>query len=307
MHRAVLLDEVLDLLAPRPGGIYVDGTAGSGGHALAIAERIGATGRLLLTDRDPAAVARAREALARLPVPSVVAQANFADMKTVAQANGIQQADGILLDLGVSSDQLDEAERGFSFLRDGPLDMRMDGRQAVTAATLVNDLPEADLADLLWRYGEEPRSRAIARRVVAARSAGRLARTAELARIVESAYGGRRGRTHPATRTFQALRIAVNNELDALEKGLNGALDLLAPRGRLAVISFHSLEDRTVKRFFADHTARWESRPEGGQTRVCLEPEVTVLTRKPVVPSDRECEENPRARSAKLRVAERKD
>jgi 16S rRNA (cytosine1402-N4)-methyltransferase len=302
-----LLDEVVDLLAPRPGGVYVDGTAGSGGHALAIAGRIGPTGRLLLIDRDREAVLRVRAALADSPVRVSVVEANFADMKTVARANGIERADGILLDLGVSSNQLDEAERGFSFMRDGPLDMRMDRTQPLTAETLLNEASEERLEKILRDYGEEPRARAIVRRVAAARSSARLTRTAELARLVEAVYGGRRGRIHPATRTFQALRIAVNNELEVLALGLNGALELLAPAGRLAVISFHSLEDRTVKHFFADHTVRWESRPEGGRTRICSEPEVTTLTRKPVVASERECEANPRARSAKLRVAERKD
>ena len=206
----------------------------------------------------------------------------------------------------MSSDQLDDPERGFSFMRDGPLDMRMDRTQTATAADLVNTRPAAELAELLKRYGEEPRSRAIAARVVARRQVQPFTRTCELAQVVSDVYGGRRERIHPATRTFQALRIAVNGELAALADGLEGGLDLLGDGGRMAVIAFHSLEDRLVKRCFAEHEGRWEARPEGGETWVGRSPVVVRLTRKPATPTDGECERNPRARSAKLRAVERK-
>jgi 16S rRNA (cytosine1402-N4)-methyltransferase len=215
--------------------------------------------------------------------------------------------DGILLDIGISSNQLDDAERGFSFMRDGPLDMRMNRGKARTAADLLNTLSEADLAGLLRRYGEEPRARAIARRVVEQRQQALFVRTPQLADLVMGVYGGRRGRIHPATQTFQALRIAVNGELEALEQGLEAGLGLLAPGGRMLVISFHSLEDRIVKHFFAEHQGRWESLAEGGRKWIGSTPQVEVLTRRPVMASDEECLVNPRARSAKLRAAERKE
>ncbi len=306
MHRAVLLDDVMTLLAPRSGGTYVDGTGGSGGHSRAIAERIGPKGRLLVLDRDAQAVERLHESVSKTFPQCVVVKANFAGIAGVARENGIARVDGVLLDLGVSSDQLDAAGRGFSFMQDGPLDMRMDRAQGVTAAALMNRLTEEEIAEILWMYGDEPKSRGIARRIVNERMRNPLTRTGQLADLVVAAYGGRRGKIHPATRTFQALRIAVNGELDALRQGLEGAAGLLAPGGRLAVISFHSLEDRLVKRFFLEHAGRWESKAEGGRTWICREPEMTILTRKPVTASEEECRENPRARSAKLRVAERK-
>jgi 16S rRNA (cytosine1402-N4)-methyltransferase len=215
--------------------------------------------------------------------------------------------DGILLDIGLSSNQLDDPERGFSFMRDGPLDMRMNRGKARTAADLLNTLDEVDLVTLLRKYGEEPRARAIARRVVARRQETPFTRTTQLADLVMGVYGGRRGRIHPATQTFQALRIAVNGELEALERGLEAGLGLLSPGGRLVVISFHSLEDRIVKHFFAEHQGHWESLAEGGRTWVGSMPQVEVLTRRPVMASEEECLVNPRARSAKLRAAERKE
>lgn len=307
MHRAVLLDEVMTWLAPRQGGVYVDGTLGGGGHTRAIAAAIGPAGRLLALDRDPEAVSRARETLGDLAARCTLVRANFSDMKRVAEEHGVTDVDGVLLDIGISSDQLDEPERGFSFMRDGPLDMRMDRDGTPTAADLVNSLSESDLAEMLKRYGEEPRARAIARRVVEERRRTPFTRTAQLADAVAGVYGGRRGRIHPATQTFQALRIAVNREMDALEQGLTAGLDLLGRGGRMAVISFHSLEDRMVKRCFAEHQGRWESLQEGGRRWVGCLPQVDVLTKKPVMASDAECQANPRARSAKLRVAERKE
>lgn len=306
MHQAVLLGEVLHWLAPRPGGTYVDGTLGGGGHARALAEVIGAQGRLLALDQDAAALERAKAALGTLVGRCLLVKANFAEMGHVADAHGIRTVDGVVLDIGISSDQLDAPERGFSFMRDGPLDMRMDRDRPKTAAELVNTLDESELANLLRRYGEEPRARGIARQLVRERQQAPLLRTAQVADAVMRVYGGRRGRIHPATQTFQALRIAVNGELEALEQGLEAGLNLLAPGGRMAVISFHSLEDRLVKRCFAEHQGRWESLQAGGQKWVGRLPEVDVLTRKPVTATDEECQTNPRARSAKLRVAERK-
>jgi 16S rRNA (cytosine1402-N4)-methyltransferase len=306
MHQAVLLAEVMQWLAPRAGGVYIDGTVGGGGHARAILEVAGPTGRLLALDRDSTALDRARVAMGGCADRCTYVHASFADLDQVAATHGVAWADGVLLDIGISSDQLDNAERGFSFMKDGPLDMRMDREGARTAADLVNGLSEHELADVLRRYGEEPRARAIARRIVQNRELRMFSRTGELADLVMKVYGGRRGRIHPATQTFQALRIAVNGELKALEDGLRAGLNLLAPGGRLVVISFHSLEDRIVKHFFADHQGRWESLPEGGRRWSGVQPQVDVLTRKPVMASVYESEQNPRARSAKLRAVERK-
>jgi len=220
---------------------------------------------------------------------------------------GLKQVDAVLLDIGISSDQLDDPDRGFSFMREGPLDMRMDQAAPLTAADLLNTLPEKDLSRLLKRYGEEPRARAIAHKVVAQREALPFRRTAQLADLVMEVYGGRRGRIHPATLTFQALRIAVNGELEALEAGLEAGLRILKVGGRMAVITFHSLEDRIVKQFFVEHQGRMESLPEGGAKWVGALPKMVILTRKPMVASEDKCRGNPRARSAKLRVAERKE
>ena len=232
---------------------------------------------------------------------------NFADMVALAETNGLQEVDGILLDLGVSSDQLDTPERGFSFRADGPLDMRMDATQRTSAARLVNTLAEQDLAELLWRLGEEPAARRVARAIVSERERAPIETTARLAALVARVKHGRQGRTDPATRVFQALRIAVNDELDSLTRGLDAALRLLKRGGRMAVISFHSLEDREVKNFFRRHAGRWEAQQAGGQAWVGERPAVGLVARKPVTPSVEECEQNPRARSAKLRVAQRED
>jgi 16S rRNA (cytosine1402-N4)-methyltransferase len=306
MHQAVLLAEVMQWLAPRAGGVYVDGTLGGGGHARAILEAAGSTGRLLALDQDSTALDRARQAMGECVSRCTFVHASFADLEQVASANGVAGVDGVLLDIGISSDQLDNAERGFSFMKEGPLDMRMNRSERPTAADLVNTLTEYELTDVLRRYGEEPRARAIARRIVANRDVRAFSRTSELADLVMKVYGGRRGRIHPATLTFQALRIVVNGELKALEAGLAAGLNLLVPGGRMVVISFHSLEDRIVKHFFADHQGRWESLAEGGRKWTGVQPQVDVLTRKPVMASDDESEQNPRARSAKLRAVERK-
>ena len=306
VHVPVLLEETVSRLVTAPGGWYVDGTAGAGGHAAAILAAAGLDARLLALDRDAEALELGRAALAPFGPRVVLEQANFTELAVVAARHGIRGVRGVLLDLGVSSLQLDRAERGFSFLRDGPLDMRMDARQELTAAHLLQRLPEAELAGLLRRYGEEPLARRIAKAVARALARGEpLETTAQLAELVAQAKGGRRGHAHPATQTFQALRIAVNGELDALARTLPAALDLLAPGGRLAVISFHSLEDRMVKQFMAAHEGRMEALAKGGARWSGQLPRARRVTRKVVTASEAEMERNPRARSAKLRVMER--
>lgn len=300
-HIPVLYQEVLDGLRIKPGGRYLDGTVGGGGHARGILVASAPDGDLLGIDADPMAMALAGERLAEFGERIALVQGNFAALEEIALEHGFYPVDGILLDLGLSSLQLDAEGRGFSFQLDGPLDMRFDPSQTTTAADLVNTLSREELAGILFRYGEEPRSRRVARAIVAGRP---INTTGGLAALV-SASVGRRGRLHPATRTFQALRMAVNEELECLAEALPQALRLLAPRGRLAVISFHSLEDRLVKRFFRN------------EARDCLCPlEVLVctcghqaalgiVTKKPIRPSVEEVAANPRSRSAKLRIAYR--
>ena len=291
-HVAVLLDAVLDGLQPHAGGRYIDGTLGGGGHAAAVLERSSPDGELLGIDADPAALAAAAERLQRFGDRVRLAHGNFGTLGAIAAQAGWERVDGILLDLGVSSYQLDTAERGFSFQADGPLDMRLDPTKGETAADLVNQAPETELADLIFQYGEERASRRIARFLVEARRRQPITTTAQLAAIVARALGGRHGKIHPATRTFQALRIAVNGELDNLERGLEQAVELLQPGGRLAVIAFHSLEDRIVKHFF-----RAEAQAEPAR--------LAILTKKPIEADEAEARSNPRSRSAKLRIAER--
>jgi 16S rRNA (cytosine1402-N4)-methyltransferase len=295
-HIPVLQAEVIAGLAPRSSGRYIDGTLGGGGHSAAILEASAPDGRLLGIDADPAALAAGAARLASFGARAVLAHGNFRDLGQLAQAHGFEPADGILLDLGVSSHQLDTPERGFSFMADAPLDMRMDPTSGQTAADLVDELPESELADLIYRYGEERGSRRIARAIVAARRSGRIATTGALAEIVARAVGGRHGKIHPATRTFQALRIAVNRELESLEAALPQSVSLLAPGGRLAVIAFHSLEDRIVKQFF---------RAESGYAGAVGPSRLHILTKKPIEAQAAEARANPRARSAKLRIAER--
>ena len=306
VHVPVLLEETVSNLVTEPGGWYVDATAGAGGHAAAILAAAGLDARLLALDRDGEALELARAALAPFGDRAVLERANFSELADVAARHGVRGVRGVLLDLGVSSMQLDRPERGFSFQRDNPLDMRMDDRQELTAALLLKRLPEAELADVLWRYGEERMSRRIAKAVAQERARGAAPETtAQLAELVSNAKGGRRGHAHPATQTFQALRIAVNGELAALETVLPAALDLLAPGGRLAVISFHSLEDRMVKQFMAAHEGRMESLAKGGSRWSGQLPRARRVVRKAVVAGADETERNPRARSAKLRVLER--
>lgn len=302
-HRSVLWQEVMEALAVRPEGRYIDTTLGGGGHSRGILERLGPGGRLLALDRDPEALARTGKALAPWSDRLTLVHGRFGKLAEYATEQDMKDVDGIVMDLGISSDQLDDPRRGFSFSREGPLDMRMDPTTGASAADLVNSAPAEELAEWLWTYGEERLSRRIARAIVAARP---LHTTAELAAVVEKAAGGRRGRIHPATRTFQALRIRVNRELEELEAGLTQGLNLLTPGGRLAVIAFHSLEDRIVKQTFRAHEGRWESLPEGGADWIGREPACRAIHRRPVVAKPEETASNPRARSAKLRVTERK-
>ena len=307
-HVPVLLEETLALLLPAPGtgGTFVDATVGAGGHAHALLSAAGPSARLLALDKDPDALALARERLAPFAPRVVFARSDFASLAGVAAANGFSGATGILLDLGVSSMQLDRPARGFSFLRDGPLDMRMDPSAPRRAYDLLRAESADSLARILRDWGEERDALRIARAVKDALAAGRLPdSTAALADLVSSVKGGRHGHAHPATKTFQALRIAVNGELDSLAAALPAALGLLAPRGRLAVISFHSLEDRAVKRFMAAHEGRMESLPAGGARWTGELPRARRLVRHPVSASPAEAAANPRARSAKLRAIEK--
>lgn len=278
-HEPVLLQEALDLLGVQPGGVYVDATFGGGGHSRGIVER---GGQVVAIDQDPDAHERA-ERLGGVAIRFV--RSNFRHLEAVLASRGVPSVRGILADLGVSSYHFDDPDRGFSYQREGPLDMRM-GAEGPTAAEVVNTLPEAELADLIWRYGEERQSRRIARAIVEARREQPITRTTELAEIVRRAVGFRKA-GHPARKTFQALRIYVNDELGALEALLDAAGRVLEPGGRLVVISFHSMEDRIVKRFLRE------------------DPRFHVLTKKPVVPGPAEVARNPRARSAKLRAGER--
>lgn len=298
----MLFQAVLSALAPQPGGRFIDATVGAGGHAAGLLAATTPGGRLLGLDRDPAALAVARQRLSAYGERVRLVQASFADLATIARTYEFAPVDGILFDLGLSSLQLADPKRGFSFQAEGPLDMRFDPTQDLTAADLVNNLSMNDLAELLYQYGEERESHRIARAIVQARP---IRSTRQLAEVVARAIGGRRGRTHPATRTFQALRIAVNDELGQLEAALPQAVALLRPGGRLAVITFHSLEDRIVKAFM-----RRESRdcicPPGLPVCVCGHTaSLRLITRKPITPSAEKVQTNPRSRSAKLRVAER--
>lgn len=301
IHTPVLLRECIDLLNIRPGGRYIDCTVGTAGHAIAFLERSSPGGRLLGIDSDPKAIEIARDRLKPYGENAVLADENFRDLQDICARYGFHAVDGILFDLGMSSLQLDDSNRGFSFRFDAPLDMRFSPTQPTTAASIVNRLSEAELAALLEEYGEERRSRLIARKIVASRPVNT---TLELVDVVKQVVG-RSGRLHPATRTFQALRIAVNQELTNLEEALKQTIDLLAPGGRLAVISYHSLEDRLVKRFMHQESKGCLCPPN---VPVCTCGHTTTLkliNRKAIMPSFAEREANPRSRSAKLRVAER--
>ncbi|MGC9359806.1 MAG: 16S rRNA (cytosine(1402)-N(4))-methyltransferase RsmH [Anaerolineae bacterium] len=300
-HEPVLLDEVLRALAPRPGGRYVDATLGLGGHTRSLLEACAPDGHVLGIDRDQAVMEEALRRLGDLGERLVAVVGDFSDVGAIARDHGFAEVDGILMDLGVSSPQLDDAARGFSFQASGPLDMRMDQRGDLTAADIVNDWPEKEISRILWEYGEERYARRIARAICEERP---IADTGALADLVAKVVG-RRERIHPATRTFQALRIAVNDELGALERALPQVLDLLVPGGRLAVIAFHSLEDRIVKQFIRREASDCICPP---RLPVCVCGHTATLrpmTKKPVRPSAEEVARNPRSRSARLRVAER--
>lgn len=299
-----MVAEVLAALDVRAGGTYVDATVGSGGHARAILERAGDGARLLGIDRDPDALGRARRNLARWNRQCTLVHGNFAAMADIAAGAGLGPVDGVLLDLGVSSDQLESADRGFSFRLDGPLDMRMDYTRGPTAAELIASLREDALGDLLRQLGEEPAARRIARAIVRERENVPITTSRQLTDIVLEVKG-HRGRLNPATLTFQALRMAVNEELESLREGLKAGLELLRRGGRAAILSFQSLEDREVKHFLRRHVGRWESLAGGGREWVGEEPRVRLVNKKPVMPSESEIKGNPRGRSARLRAAER--
>ena len=304
-HTTVLLEEAVDGLAIQADGIYVDGTFGRGGHSRAILERLGQGGRLYAIDQDPAAIAAA----AALHDPRfTILHGSFADAQSLlAPHQAVGRVNGLLLDLGVSSPQLDEAERGFSFLRDGPLDMRMNTSNGLTAAEWLAQVEETTLADVLFRFGEERFSRRIARALVARRTEEPFIRTQQLAEFIAAQIPTREPGKHPATRCFQAIRIAVNGELDALQRVLEASLAVLAPGGRLSVISFHSLEDRLVKQFIRQHS-RPAAVPRGMPVTEAQRLQVPLALKevgKAIRPSAAEVAANPRARSAVLRLAER--
>lgn len=286
-HTPVLLDEVLEQLDPRAGGVYADVTLGGGGHAKAILERSSPDGRLIGTDRDPSALEAASAALSGFGDRATLRKARISELPEVLASLQIEKVDGVLADLGVSSVHLDRAERGFSLAKDGPIDMRMDPTEGETALDLIGRSDAEELANVIYRYGEEHRSRKIARSLRRAYEEGELETTGDLRHAVHRAIGGRRGRIDPATKTFQALRIAVNDELGELEALLEQAPQLVRMGGVVAVISFHSLEDRMVKHAFRDSE------------------QLSPLTKRPIVASDAERDDNPRSRSAKLRAARR--
>ena len=300
-HRPVLATEAVELLAPHPGSLVVDGTAGGGGHTQAIL-KTGAD--VLALDQDPEAIAHAREELAHFGGRVTLRQANFRDADKILDELGVAKIGGAILDLGVSSHQLENAARGFSLMRNGPLDMRMNPGSMVTAADIVNRYSEEDLTRLFRELGEEPAARRVASLIVKMRKDAPFTETLQLSRAIEKVVG-RHGRRHPATQVFQALRMEVNDELGALEQGLRVLTAHLESGARIAVITFHSLEDRIVKNFFRDHSREWLDRPEWPEPRRNPDYDLRLITDKPVEPGENEHRTNPRSRSAKLRVAEK--
>jgi len=300
-HRPVLQSEVLRLLKPKPGSLIVDATSGGGGHTRALLQN---GSDVLALDQDPDAVQHVSERLEQFGRRLIVRQANFRHIAWVLDELGIRTIGGVLLDLGVSSRQLENAARGFSFLRNGPLDMRMDPQTNLTAAAIVNEYGEEELTRLFRDLGEEPAARRIASWIVKTRKISPFRETLALARGIEKLVG-RHGRNHPATQVFQALRMEVNDELGALEEGLRVLAARLAPGARIAVITFHSLEDRIVKNFFRDHSREWLDKPEWPEPRRNPDYDLKLITPKPVEPAEEEQRANPRSRSAKLRIAEK--
>lgn len=305
-HRSVLLRECMDGLAIRSDGIYVDGTAGGGGHSAEIASRL-SHGKLIAIDQDEAAIAAASQRLAPFGDRAVVVRSNFRHVAEVCRELGVQEIDGLLLDLGVSSYQLDTPERGFSYQADAPLDMRMDKRGELDAFAVVNGYPEEKLKKILYEYGEERFAPAIAAAIVRERAKAPIETTAQLSNLIKYAMppAAREGGHHPAKRSFQAIRIEVNRELDVIEPAIRDAVRLLRTGGRIAIITFHSLEDRIVKQTFAD-LAKGCTCPKDFPVCVCgNRPSLRVISKKPILPSAEELSENPRSRSAKLRVAQK--
>ena len=306
-HKSVLLQECIDALNIRPDGIYLDGTLGGAGHSSQIARRLTEGGRLIGVDRDRTALAAAKERLAPYADRVTLVHSNFAEIDAILDSLGIPAVDGMLFDLGVSSPQLDDASRGFSYMADAPLDMRMDKDDALTAGAVVNTWPQGELRRILYDYGEERYAPQIAAAICRAREKAPVETTLELVDIIRSAMPAQalREKQHPAKRSFQAIRIAVNDELGAVSRMMQAAVGRLNPGGRLAVITFHSLEDRIVKSEM-QQAARGCTCPPEFPVCVCgKKPKVRLTPRKPILPSDEEIEENPRARSAKLRVCEK--
>jgi 16S rRNA (cytosine1402-N4)-methyltransferase len=306
-HRSVLLEECMEGLNIRPDGTYIDGTAGGAGHSSVIASRLGEGGRLIALDQDETAVAVATERLSVFGERARVVRSNFRELAAVCKMLEIEKIDGLLLDLGVSSYQLDTAERGFSYQADAPLDMRMDVRNPLTARTVVNEYSEDAIRRILFEYGEERFSSRIASNIIREREKAPIETTGELVEIIKRSIPAaqRDGGHHPAKRSFQALRIEVNAELDVIAPAIRSAVRLLNKGGRVAIITFHSLEDRIVKQTFAE-LAQGCTCPKNFPVCVCgKKPELKVITRKPILPSNEELEVNPRSRSAKLRVAEK--
>jgi 16S rRNA (cytosine1402-N4)-methyltransferase len=302
-HVPVLLGEVCEALNARRGGVFVDGTFGAGGYSRAILE-IHAANRVIAIDRDPDAIAAGAAIAAHADGRLTLVPGRFGDLEGIVHDQRSESVDGVVLDIGVSSMQLDQAERGFSFRHDGPLDMRME-RDGLSAADIVNEAPEAELADIFYHYGEERRARAVARSIIEARRKSPFETTGQLAELVASLIWQEPGGLHPATRVFQALRIAVNDELGELVRALHAAERVLAPGGRLVVVTFHSLEDRIVKQFFAARTGRAQGGSRHLPTAAAVQPSFLAVTRGPVVAGPAETAANPRSRSAKLRAGER--
>ncbi|HHX51504.1 MAG TPA: 16S rRNA (cytosine(1402)-N(4))-methyltransferase RsmH [Clostridia bacterium] len=306
-HIPVLLEEVLEYLAPQPGEVYVDATLGGAGHGAEILKRIIPSGFLIGIDRDREALEKAERILAGVAGDYQVFHGNYQEISSIVRETQITAVDGILFDLGVSSFQLDDQDRGFSYQKDAPLDMRMNPLEGVSARAIVNTWSEKELGEMIFSYGEERWAKRIASFIVGARETRPVETTGQLVEIIKAAIpaAARRSGPHPAKRTFQALRIAVNDELGGLARTLPQAVRLLKPGGRLSVITFHSLEDRIVKRTLQKMAALCTCPPGLPQCRCGQQRVVKIVTRKPVLPSDREIRENPRARSAKLRVAEK--
>lgn len=305
-HRSVLLDECIDNLNIDPEGIYIDGTAGGGGHSIEIAKRL-TTGKLICIDQDAAAISAANLRLEKYTDKVIFVRNNFSNVASVCKEHEIDHINGLLLDLGVSSYQLDTAERGFSYNADAPLDMRMDRRSSLDAYTVVNTYSEDELKRVIYEYGEERFAPRIARMIVEQRETSPIQTTGELVKIIKSSMPAqaKEGGHHPAKRTFQAIRIEVNHELDIIGPTIKDATNLLCPSGRIVIITFHSLEDRIVKQTYSE-LAQGCICPKSLPVCVCNnKPKLKVITKKPILPSDIEMEENPRSRSAKLRVAEK--